>query len=602
MLKALNVRCTVKTGGKRLQSMDLSAATDRLPVVLQEQILNILGFEGTLWKQVLEREWDLDGETVRYAVGQPMGAYSSFASLALTHHVIVRVASIQAGVNPKKLLYAVLGDDGALAHEKVAKYYRNIFFQLGMEINPIKGFDGTVLEFAKQLWTINGYNISPLGAKNILLFMRNVEFLPSILYELIVKRFPLFKLEKKDRSLLNKIGNEDFKNYRNWKRSASGARAIAFLNFTSLELLISRLFFQKRVLKGGKFTSVPFDKDAVEGQPQFGRNVRIRIRVLMAIGPRSGLWYLDRKVTDWMFGSFFDGWFRSQFLAAVTMWGFWKKPVHLVLRWVKKDEEPTIKDAIRTFKRELNELGKYLGVLVKIPITYVPNWQSWEDGSFRLPATRSDRPIVHPLMNFMYSYIAVVVPVIPNLFVSFLQKLAKLITGLWLIIRWRSLEYWRVITIRKEWDSVFVFLTIIFLLSPDFFWWIFNSIIILCIYNFIFTDWFAQKIRMEIHSTRGYSYWPAYDPMSSRVTTLEKVATKVKLEDSGAYRSVIRMSSGVGFVHRFLLNREKADSKTKKVVTKFSARSKRGVVVTTPTRGLERSKRGGVITPPSLKL
>ena len=80
-----------------------------------------------------------------------MGAYSSFACLALTHHVIVRVAAIHAGVSPQKLLYAVLGDDGALAHEKVAKYYRDIFMQLGMKINPIKGFDGTVLEFAKQL-------------------------------------------------------------------------------------------------------------------------------------------------------------------------------------------------------------------------------------------------------------------------------------------------------------------------------------------------------------------------------------------------------------------------------------------------------------------
>jgi len=36
--------------------MDLSAATDRLPVVLQAQILSILGFEGTLWQSVLDRE------------------------------------------------------------------------------------------------------------------------------------------------------------------------------------------------------------------------------------------------------------------------------------------------------------------------------------------------------------------------------------------------------------------------------------------------------------------------------------------------------------------------------------------------------------------
>jgi len=39
--------------------------------------------------------------------------------------------------------------------------------------------------------------------------MRNVEFLPSILYELVVKRFPMFRLEKKARALLNKVGVED---------------------------------------------------------------------------------------------------------------------------------------------------------------------------------------------------------------------------------------------------------------------------------------------------------------------------------------------------------------------------------------------------------
>lgn len=556
LLKSLGVKCTVKTGGKRLQSMDLSAATDRLPVVLQEQILNILGFEGTLWKGVLDREWDLKGETVRYSVGQPMGAYSSFACLALTHHVIVRVASIQAGVNPKKLLYAVLGDDGALAHEKVAKYYRDIFLQLGMKINPIKGFDGTVLEFAKQLWTINGYNISPLGAKNILLFMRNVEFLPSIIYELIVKRFPMFKLEKKARSLLNKVGIEDFKNYRNWKRSADGSRALPLLNFTALESLILRLFFQKRIKRDGKFVTVKSDRFAGPDDPFFGTLVRVRIRVLMAIGPRSGLWYLDKKLTEWMFGSFIDGFWRQQFIAAVTMWGFWKKPSHLILRWVKKDEEPTILDAIRTFKREVSNLGKYLGALVRVPWTYVPNWQSWEDGSLRLPETRSDWPIVHPLVNFMYFYIAVAVPTVPNLFVRFLKQLQKVITGLVLIIRWRTLEYLRVITIRKETDLRWCVVVLSFLLSSTWMGLIFNTIIIVCVHEFMYTDWFAQAIRMQIHSTRGYSYWPAYDPMSSSVTTLEKVADKVKLEDSGAYRSLIRMSSGVGFVSKYLRNRD----------------------------------------------
>jgi hypothetical protein len=166
-----------------------------------------------------------------------MGAYSSFACLALTHHVIVRVASIQAGVNPKKLLYAVLGDDGAMAHEKVAKHYRLLFEYLGMTINPIKGFDGTVLEFAKQLWTLNGYNISPLGAKNILLFIRHVEFLPSIIYELVVKRFPLFKLEKKDRKIMSIYGSRPIEvvSSKRLELAQKLGRELPKLSYTNLE-------------------------------------------------------------------------------------------------------------------------------------------------------------------------------------------------------------------------------------------------------------------------------------------------------------------------------------------------------------------------------
>jgi hypothetical protein len=100
---------------------------------------------------ILEREWYLEGSLIRYSVGQPMGAYSSFAMLALTHHVIVHIAAKRAGYNIKTVPYMVLGDDGAMANNLVAEAYKDIFSYLGMEINPIKGFSGTVLEFAKQL-------------------------------------------------------------------------------------------------------------------------------------------------------------------------------------------------------------------------------------------------------------------------------------------------------------------------------------------------------------------------------------------------------------------------------------------------------------------
>jgi hypothetical protein len=47
-LQKLNVKNLKGLKGKRCQSMDLSAATDRLPVKLQAQILDLLGYPGQL--------------------------------------------------------------------------------------------------------------------------------------------------------------------------------------------------------------------------------------------------------------------------------------------------------------------------------------------------------------------------------------------------------------------------------------------------------------------------------------------------------------------------------------------------------------------------
>jgi hypothetical protein len=76
-------------------------------------------------------------------------------------------------------------------------------------------------------------------------------------------------------------------------------------------------------------------------------------------------------------------------------------------------------------------------------------------------------PIVHPLMNLVYFYIAVVVPIIPNLILEALLTLRRLITRVWLVTRWQTLDKLRVITIRKDSDFAFVLLTIPFLLVDD---------------------------------------------------------------------------------------------------------------------------------------
>jgi len=86
-------------------SYDLSAATDRLPVKLQSRLLNhLIPGLGDAWQRLLvDRDYALPfslqkigfrvPNVIRYAVGQPMGALSSWAMLALTHHFVVQFAA-----------------------------------------------------------------------------------------------------------------------------------------------------------------------------------------------------------------------------------------------------------------------------------------------------------------------------------------------------------------------------------------------------------------------------------------------------------------------------------------------------------------------------
>jgi hypothetical protein len=86
-------------GKTRFWCYDLSAATDRLPVDLQVRLLSpIIGAEYALaWKELLVgRTYHSRYGDVRYRVGQPMGALSSWALLALTHHLIIQWAAIEA--------------------------------------------------------------------------------------------------------------------------------------------------------------------------------------------------------------------------------------------------------------------------------------------------------------------------------------------------------------------------------------------------------------------------------------------------------------------------------------------------------------------------
>jgi len=171
-------------GHKTLYSLDLSAATDRLPIVLQEMLLADLLADkkfAKAWRNLLvNRDYKVPAAavregaspTVRYAVGQPMGALSSWAMLAYTHHFIVQCAAWETNSTSIRTLfrdYAVLGDDIVIFNRRVAEQYLKIIKSLGVECGLAKSVispNGAGLEFAKKTF-LRSVNVSPAPLKEL---------------------------------------------------------------------------------------------------------------------------------------------------------------------------------------------------------------------------------------------------------------------------------------------------------------------------------------------------------------------------------------------------------------------------------------------------
>jgi hypothetical protein len=171
----------------QMSGFDLSAATDRLPIDLQADILSALGIDGWSWKELLSFDWAVPFETLedisvcRYSVGQPMGAYSSWAMLALTHHIIIYVACSRAEVDYNKVNYAVLGDDVVINNDDVAAKYREIMSDLGIGISMGKSvISPRFTEFAKRLQGPNDLDFSPIGAGAVLAACRSGYLFPAL--------------------------------------------------------------------------------------------------------------------------------------------------------------------------------------------------------------------------------------------------------------------------------------------------------------------------------------------------------------------------------------------------------------------------------------
>lgn len=185
-------------GPKNVYSYDLSAATDRLPLALQESLLAwLLGEKAArTWASLLvnrdycfhsrtAEKYGLKVTSVRYAAGQPMGAYSSWAMLALTHHFCVQLAAnrVYGDAGGWFTMYAVLGDDIVIADKAVASAYLSLMTgELRVEIQETKSLvsDNGTFEFAKRT-ILRGSDATPISLKGLMAGLRNLPAMEGIL-------------------------------------------------------------------------------------------------------------------------------------------------------------------------------------------------------------------------------------------------------------------------------------------------------------------------------------------------------------------------------------------------------------------------------------
>lgn len=169
-------------------SYDLKSATDTIPQELYRAVLTpVLGedvVEGWLsllcdrWYRTPRETHHCAPKYVKYSRGQPMGALSSWPSMALVHHALTLYAAFLEGKDLEIWTeYRVLGDDNTNGCKAVAVRYREESGKLGVLFGDKVALKdegetrsdecripGPMIEFANQFWK-GTTNLSPLSLK-----------------------------------------------------------------------------------------------------------------------------------------------------------------------------------------------------------------------------------------------------------------------------------------------------------------------------------------------------------------------------------------------------------------------------------------------------
>jgi len=221
------------SSGRKFFSYDLSSATDRFPVWAQYSVMKVLFGESvaTHWRQLLvgrgyaypsvrpgkatghysdlltvpygraHAEASAHLAPLHYAVGQPMGAHSSWGAFTLAHHLVVQWAASIVGKKGWFEDYGILGDDLVIFDKFVAAEYLRLMKRMGVNISLSKSLPGAkgCFEFAKR-FIAGGVDCSPLSFREFAVFNRSL----SGMVEMVNRSSSMVKL--RPASVLRALG------------------------------------------------------------------------------------------------------------------------------------------------------------------------------------------------------------------------------------------------------------------------------------------------------------------------------------------------------------------------------------------------------------
>jgi len=174
-----SLRSFAKEVGKNVYSFDLKSATEMIPQELYTIVLGAFWSQerASSWMALLTDRWFrytyrdpvsnaiLKSGVTRYRRGQPMGALSSWASMAIVHHSVLQYAAAKVQMYPF-WGYRILGDDIVIGDNKVAQSYLAVCEMLQIPISLPKSLQSSngFFDFASQILQYMR-NFSPISLR-----------------------------------------------------------------------------------------------------------------------------------------------------------------------------------------------------------------------------------------------------------------------------------------------------------------------------------------------------------------------------------------------------------------------------------------------------